>query len=202
MKNIVICGAPDRGKSYLTKEILFKFQKDKMGKQRPNYIFDINREHRQFKNEINQHFRGGVGINEFLEFVVSKDEKGFNLVRNSNVVFEEATAFFSQEKGTNLKLIDLLSRRFHTQNLNLLLFHSLRKVPLDILEFTDFFFLFRTKDMLNGVQRKFKDYPNVVECFCDIQQKTESTEFNREKKNYKDEYSKKWFHYNRCIDSL
>lgn len=199
MKNILIVGSPDRGKSFLTKQILTKFQKAKDGTQRLNYIYDINNEHRKFPNEVDKYFKGGVGIHEFLDFVTAKDANGVTKIQKSNLVFEEATVFFSNSGNLNTKIIDLLSRRFHTQNLNILLFHSLRKVPLDILDFTDFFFMFKTEDMLNNVEKKFSDHPKVVQYFKEIQAKTAGTEFNREKKLYKDQRSKDFFHYHKCI---
>lgn len=209
MKNIVICGFPGRGKSYKTKEILADFQKNTDGSPRLNYMFDLNKEYTMFPNEVNKHFKKFPGIVEFKEFIIERDIEG------ANIVFEEATAFFSNSGSIDQRTLNLLSRRFHTQNLNIFLFHSLRKIPLDIMDFVDFFFLYRTEDMPGNVEKKFKDHPKLIECYLDVRAKTNGTQFDRERKiylpgSYTDdvtgqvkhvtaEYSKAFFHYKRTI---
>ena len=199
MKNILIVGEPGRGKSHMAKTILKKFAKDKEG-ERINCIFDINGEYKEFKNELNKHFKGGVGINQFLDFVTAKDEQtGKTKVVHANILFEEATFFFSNSGNMNLRTIDLMCRTFHTKNLNIFNFHLLRKVPADVYGFADFTFIFRTKDRLNDIEDRFDDYPEVIEAWKDVMKKTDNTFMDRATKKYKDERSKQFYHYHKCI---
>jgi len=193
MKNILIVGSPDRGKSFLLKSILKDFS------ARHNFMYDINREHTEFPNQIKNHFKGFPSIPQFLELMTKENEDGTAYVSSSNIVFEEASAFFHPSGGLDLKTRNILSRRFHTQNLNIFLFHSMGMIPQNILVFADFTFLFRTEDNPDDVEKGFKKHRKYIEAYHDVRAKTENTFFNREKKTYRDEHSKKWFHYNRCI---
>jgi hypothetical protein len=83
--------------------------------------------------------------------------------------------------------------------MNLFIFHALDQIPTDILYYIDFIVIFRTKDNLAKVEKKFSDFPQIIQAFKDVQEKTNGTEFNRFKKTYKDEKSKKYFHYKRII---
>lgn len=194
MKNILIVGSPDRGKSHLLKSILKDFQ------GRPNYIYDINKEHTEFPNSLNKHFRGFPSIPEFVDFITLKDEEtGDDIIHNANVVFEEASAFFHPSGGLDLKTRNILSRRFHSKNLNIFLFHSLGMIPQNILVFADYTFLFRTEDNPDDVYKGFKRHPKFINAYLDVKEKTEGTKFNREEKIYPNEHSKQFFHYKRCI---
>lgn len=183
MKNFIICAEQDRGKTFFAKDLLKKFC------NRKNYIFDINNEYREFKNEA----ANFADKDTFLEKTPS--------VSNSclNVVFEEASAFFSKSGSTSKNTIAHICRRFHTKNINLFIFHALDQIPTDILYYIDFIVIFRTKDNLAKVEKKFSDFPQIIQAFKDVQEKTNGTEFNRFKKTYKDERSKKNFHYKKII---
>ncbi len=189
MKNIAIVASQDRGKSFLIKnELLPNFQNN-----RDNYIFDINNEY-EFKNQLWVKFKELPEINEFLEAVPHHTDS------YCNVVFEEATGFFSKSGSLNKIALQHVTRRFHTKNLNIFVFHSLLGIPEQIRMHMDFIHLFRTDDNIDDVDKEFKKYPKVVEVFKDVKDKTENTYFNRHTKTYPDEYSKNWFHYKRIIN--
>lgn len=184
MKNFIIVAEQDRGKSYFCKnEILKKFH------NRKNYIFDINNEYGEFKNEA----RNFATKDLFLNNTPSKINSCLN------VVFEEASAFFSKQGGTSRDTISHICRRYHTKNINVFMFHAIDQIPKDILYYIDFIVLFRTKDNLENVQKIFKDYPQYIEAFKRVKQKTENTFFDRFKKTYLNEHSKKYFHYHEII---
>ncbi len=177
-KNVVFVGSPDRGKSFACKNFLKKIS------YRENYIYDINNEY-EFKNE----FSPFTNMEDFLETIED--------VEDSNIVFEEASAFFSSQGSTNKNVINQLCRRFHTRNFNILVFHSLRKIPIDILDYIDIMYIFRTEDLPQNVYKRFGSVPRIIKMYEDVYNKTDRTEFNREKKTYKDDNSKKYFHYHR-----
>lgn len=191
MKNFIIVADQDRGKSFFIKQLLKRFQKDSNGTIRKNYIFDINLEYRMFKNEIS-------GLPEKLDFL-KRTPVTTSPPSRCNVVFEEATAFFSRAGVTESSLNAHIYRRHHSKNLNIFVFHGLNFVPVDILLAIDFIVLFKTSDSLQMVQKKFSNYPKVIEAFIDVQKKTQNTFFNREKKTYPDKHSKDFFHYKKII---
>ena len=174
MKNIIVVKAQDRGGSYFIKnELLPKFQNGRL-----NFIYDINNEYGQFHNNLNDYFDELPDVEEFMS-VVPHDTNSF-----CNVVFEEATGFFSNSGSGSKKILRHITRRFHTQNLNIFIFHSLLKIPNYIYDYMDFIVLFKTDDDQAEVHKSFKSYPKIIEAFDDVKNKTDNTYFNREKKIY------------------
>lgn len=186
MKNFIVVADQDRGKSFFIKnELLPRFQDGK----RKNFIYDINREYGKFKNEV----RGLPTKDDFLRMVPDNNNS------NCNVVFEEATAFFSRAGVGESKVNQHIFRRFHTGNLNIFVFHGLNFIPSDILHAIDFFVIFKTTDRLDQVEKKFSNYPKIINAFLDVQQKTKDTFFDRENKRYADQRSKQFFHYKAVV---
>ncbi|MFN7676747.1 hypothetical protein [Flavobacterium sp.] len=188
MKNFIVCASQDRGKSFFIKnEILKKFH------HRKNYINDVNLEYREFKNEVKRL----MSREEFLQFVPTSTAPP----SKCNVIFEEATTFFSASGSSPLDIMAHIYRRHHTQNINVFVFHNLSKVPVDILNSIDFLVLFKTKDDPNKIYKKFSEFPKVIEAFNDVREKTEATDngFNRITKQYRDIHCKNFFHYKKII---
>jgi hypothetical protein len=177
----------DRGKSFFVKNELKKFQ----GEGRRNFIFDINGEYLMFKNEIKKF----PTRDEFLKLVPCNTHPP----SKCNVIFEEATAFFSRAGVTPSDLNIHIFRRHHSKNLNIFVFHSLLMIPKDILFAIDFFVIFNTSDSIESVEKHFASRPSIIEAFKDVKQKTANTFFNRDKKTYSDEHSRKFFHYKRIV---
>lgn len=190
MKNFIIVKSQDRGGSYYIKNTLLP-RISVNGRQ--NYIYDINLEYLNFENKLNDLFDELPDITEFINCVP--------MSTNSfcNVVFEEATGFFSVSGSSQKILMRHITRKFHTKNFNIFIFHSLLSVPVDILRHIDFIVLFRVGDDEEEVYKKFKAYPNLLSAFKDVQEKTKDTFFNRETGKYKDERSKQFFHYKRIV---
>lgn len=185
MKNIIVIKSQDRGGSYFIKNTLLPpLQK------RYNFIYDINLEY-NFKNKVNDFYKELPSMDEFLSII--PDEKNSFV----NVVFEEATGFFSRSGATSGNLLKHITRRFHTQNVNIFIFHDLLKIPDDIITYIDFMVLFRVSSDPIKVYKKFESYPKIIEAFNDVQKKTENTFFDRENNFYPDERSRNFFHYKR-----
>lgn len=84
--------------------------------------------------------------------------------KNSCIIFEDATAYIRQQ-GTDERMLRCLTGSREKNNVVMLIFHSLRKIPLDIFELSDYIFLFDTNDQLSKVVEKFEDYPEVIAAF-------------------------------------
>lgn len=146
MKTFLIIGHTGRGKSTKVKEILSGLYCDKL-------IYDVNNEHNTGKPLPN--------INDFLTLAKKKV--------NTAIVFEEATIFFSN-RGRSEEVIDLLVRKRHTNNIIILLFHSIRSVPNYIFELIDYIILFKTNDNEKLIHDKFKDNEEFIKLYNTVNQ--------------------------------
>ena len=146
MKTFLIIGHTGRGKSTKVKEILAGLYCDKL-------IYDVNNEHNTGKPL--------PGIGDFLTLAKKKV--------NTAIVFEEATIFFSN-RGRSEEVIDLLVRKRHTNNIIILLFHSIRSVPNYIFELIDYIILFKTNDNEKLIHDKFKDNEQLIEFYNAVNQ--------------------------------
>ncbi|NDF16195.1 hypothetical protein EB061_12905 [bacterium] len=147
-KCIVITGATGTGKTTEVVKILKELN------ARPHYIFDVNNEekYRPFKNKWSKI----VDIKKFLTELKP--------VKGSNIIFEEATIFFSHSGATE-EIKSLLVQKRHTNNFLIFNFHSLRQVPLFILDFCDLLILGKTIDNRSNIENKFKDFSEIYEAF-------------------------------------
>lgn len=179
MKAIILCGEQGRGKSTEAVKIIKNFSKKDL------YVYDINNDYQNFKNNK---IKGLPTMEQFLAIV----EK----VKNSVIVFEEATIFFGN-KGRSDTIIDLLVRNFHTKNVVVFLFHSVRSIPVNIMDFVQFIKFFHTNDRFTLIQNKFRDDIDLINVFKDVYEKTLNTEKNRDTGVYLDERSKNYFHYSK-----
>ena len=132
-KAILLIGMTGQGKSTYLKKLI-----DKSG--RKAIIYDVNNEHNQGRNLPD--------FNEFLNRVTK--------VKGSLIAFEEATIFFSS-KSSDKQMRELLIRKRHTNNLIILLFHSIRTIPIDIFDFVNYYVLFKTNDREAYLKTKYKD---------------------------------------------
>ena len=146
----VIVGGTGSGKSYFIKNTLLP----SMNKF-PLYIFDINKEYIKFKNRYKF-----VGHSDFIEKVKN--------LQNCIIVFEEATAFFSN-KGMGLETIELMVRKRHQNNNVIFVFHSLRSIPVQIFDFVNYLTLLDTNDREDIVKNKYKNNPEIWEAFKSLQ---------------------------------
>ncbi len=145
-KCIIICGQKGSGKTTLVVELIKE--------SKNNYLFDINNE--QKYNSIQNNCKG---ITDFEKFTL-----GLSKAKNCFIVFEEATIFFGYGR-TQKEVLQLLVQARH-RDLNIIfVFHSLTAVPNSLLPLCDYLFLKRTKDNPTSVERKYKDFPEVIENF-------------------------------------
>lgn len=131
-KAFIIVGATGSGKSTLTKRLIAPVDVNRL------FVYDVNAEY--FPDEILP------DIDDFLLQV-----KG---VRESVIVFEEATVFFSN-RGSNKMMRKLLVGKRHSHNTIILLFHSIRAIPYYISDLVSYIFVFHTNDEEKIVAEKF-----------------------------------------------
>src|SRR6478736_183058 len=105
-KAIIVVGGTGMGKTTFVKSMLSHIHPENI------WLYDVN--------------------NEYGEYIISAPLLPFETFCNRAsslkqcvIVFEEATIFLNN-KGSNQKLIDILVRKRHTENLVILVFHSLR----------------------------------------------------------------------------
>lgn len=84
--------------------------------------------------------------------------------RGRVVVFEEAGIFFANT-GRSERLVYILTSSRHHRNVTLFLFHSLRQVPLYVLDLADRFVLFKTNDTPRKVLDKFRGMDHVLDAW-------------------------------------
>lgn len=132
-KGILLIGMTGQGKSTYLKKLV-----EESGRRA--LIYDVNNEHNQGRNLPD--------FNEFLDKATK--------VKNHIIAFEEATIFFSS-KSSDKQMRELLIRKRHTNNLIVLLFHSIRTIPIDIFDFVNYYVLFKTNDRLAYIKNKYKE---------------------------------------------
>lgn len=84
-------------------------------------------------------------------------------MRGGVVIFEDATLFFTHAR--NADLLQLLIGKRHSRNTYILLFHSLRQVPLYVLDLLNGMLILKTNDPPDKVEKRFDGFPDVVAAF-------------------------------------
>ena len=142
-QSIIIVGTNGTGKTTYIKERLKNVNKSSL------LLYDVNNEYSEFYD------KPFVKMEEFLEEATK--------VNNSVIVFEEATIFFSN-RSTIEEMRELLVRRRHTKNMLFLVFHSIRSVPRDIMDMSNYLVLKYSNDSPKFIERKFEneDIDNAV----------------------------------------
>jgi len=179
MKAIILVGEQGRGKTTAAMEIINNFSKKDL------FVYDINGDYGKFANNK---IKGLPSMEQFLNITET--------VKNSVIVFEESTIFFSN-KARSETIVNLLVRNFHTKNVVVFLFHSVRSIPVDIMDFVQFIQIFHTNDRYTLIANKFRDDGDLLEVFNDVYTKTYQTEKNRDTGVYTDDNSKEFYHYSR-----
>lgn len=132
-KAVILIGMTGEGKSTYLKKLM-------KSAGRPVLIYDVNNEHGT-----------GQQLPEFTAFLERATR-----VKNHLIAFEEATIFFSSKSSDN-QMRELLIRKRHTNNLIVLLFHSIRAIPIDIFDFVNYYVLFKTNDREAYISQKYRD---------------------------------------------
>lgn len=179
MKAIVLVGEQGRGKSTEAMNIIRNFANKDL------YVYDINGDYGKFKNNK---IKGLPSMEVFLEIAQQ--------VKNSVIVYEEATIFFGN-KGRSESIVNQLVRNFHTKNVIVFLFHSVRSIPVEIMDFVQFIKFYHTNDRYTLIANKFRDDIDLLKVYKDVYDKTIDTEKNRQTGEYLDERSRQFFHYSK-----
>lgn len=149
MKLIINVGGTGSGKSNRTKEILNSLA------GRALYINDVNYEYKEFGRGAKQ----GLTPTEF--------KTGAYKLKNHVIVYEEASMMFSHGNKDE-DTVRLMVQKRHTNNYLVFNFHSLRQVPLWIMDYCDYLILHETTDNPKNIESKFGDYDKIFEAFLDV----------------------------------
>jgi molybdopterin-guanine dinucleotide biosynthesis protein len=161
MKVIAIVGKKKAGKTTLTAALIKRFS-------RPlTYIYDINNEYTR-KFNLKNDYTGEINTDKFLQKV--------SQVKNSLIVFEEATSYFSS-KGREAQLVDIISRSRHTNNVVILIFHSIADFPRYIYTFTDYIGLFKTNDFRSSLDQKLRKNEYFISIYDRVRYNTDQNYF-------------------------
>lgn len=161
MKVIAIVGKKKAGKTTLTAALIKRFS-------RPStYIYDINNEYTR-KFNLKNDYTGEINTDKFLSKVAQ--------VKNSLIVFEEATSYFSS-KGREAQLVDIISRSRHTNNVVILIFHSIADFPRYIYTFTDYIGLFKTNDFRSSLDQKLRKNEYFISIYDRVRYNTDQNYF-------------------------
>lgn len=141
--SIIVVGTNGSGKTTWVKERIKNVSQDAL------MIYDVNNEYTEFYPYPFEKFP------EFMKKTVQ--------VTNAVLVFEEATIFF-KNKSSNDELRELLVRRRHTGNTLILVFHSIRAVPRDVMDMSNFMVVKKTIDAPDYIDRKLEHHLITQAC--------------------------------------
>jgi len=130
-------------------------------KGKRQYVFDVNNEYGSLPNDsrVSPAMRNtDMNVKRFLDI-----SKG---LRNYNIVFEDATGFFRGKQSADL-IKQIVGKR-HTGNNFLILFHSINRVPPELMEMSNYVILFKTNDNFEIVEKKFKN-KRITDTFLQLQ---------------------------------
>lgn len=126
------------------------------------YVFDVNNEYKDLPDDRVLSSRMRNTDLDMKKFILNCSR-----LTNTNVVFEDATGFLRGRQSPEFSR--LLVKKRHQQNNYILLFHSINRVPPEIMEMSNVIILFKTNDNPSQVQQKF-DNPVLLKAFTELQQ--------------------------------
>lgn len=132
---IVLCGGQNTGKSAW---IIDRLKKS----QRRIFVFDRRREYLERL--------GKKAKQATLFYSLASFKKNINNMRYSNIVFEEATTFLKASKEDYVS--DALSGIFHNGNVCYMVFHTIRGVPLSVLDLCHYVVVFNTGEDISHLR--------------------------------------------------
>jgi hypothetical protein len=155
MKMLLAVGQPGSGKSHFVKtQILNKVEN--------LYIFDVyNYEYPQLEAVEPDKYKKGLakytGTDTDLLF------KSIEKYRNTCFVCEDATIFLDNHKKTE-EFKKVVYGRRHSNIFIVLLFHSLNRIPVWLMEQTNILVLLKTQDEFKRIEKKFSN-PKIIKAF-------------------------------------
>ncbi len=129
-------------------------------KDKRHYVFDLNNEYTHLPDD-----------SEFKPKMrnVSLDSKRFLEVasglENFNIVFEDATGFLRGRQSP--AIIKQIVKKRHSKNNFLILFHSINRIPPELLEMANYVVLFKTNDNLEAIDNKFHN-DEINKAFAEV----------------------------------
>ena len=147
-KAFIIVGQTGTGKSTVAKSLLSQVYSDKV------LVYDVQGEYSEFNDDENVIKSDTCTFDEFLEMAEN--------ARGKMILFEEASIFFNA-RSSDLRMIKMLVDKRHHNNVLILVFHSLRKVPNHILDLCNYLLLLPTNDSLEVVKRKFEGNKEIID---------------------------------------
>lgn len=125
------------------------------------YIFDVNNEY-----ELPTDKAGMQAKCRHTDCDIKIFTERCRVIKNYNVVIEDATGFLRGKQSA--EFARLLTGKVHNQNNYIILFHSLNRVPPELMEMANYVALFKTSDNADIVDRKFKNQ-NLNNAFAALQ---------------------------------
>lgn len=114
------------------------------------YIFDVNNEY-LLPDDYGQHKpqmrHTEMNIKKFISVASS--------LKNTNVVIEDATGFLRGRQSEDFAR--MLTAKMFTQNNYIIIFHSINRIPPELMEMANYLVLFKTNDNIDIIDTKFKD---------------------------------------------
>ena len=140
-KAYVVLGATGTGKTSL---VLQEFV-NRLNDKRRLYVYDRQREY-------------GVGFDStFEEWLEKAPER-----QNSLIVIEEATINLSVHRDFQ-EIRELLVDKRHNNNVIILVFHTLARVPDSVIHLIDGWYMFPTHDNNKKVRTKYYENPSIYD---------------------------------------
>jgi ABC-type sugar transport system ATPase subunit len=155
---ILIAGGTGQGKSFYTnKHLLGNDIREISGKDnyfqsissKRQYIFDINNEYQFPDDSMIRPIMRNVNCND-KQFV-----ENCKRLTKTNIVFEDASGFLRGKQSK--EIARLIVQRRHSANNYIILFHSINRIPPELLEYCNYLLLFKTGDNLKDIDNKFKN---------------------------------------------
>ena len=159
---------------------------------RANYIYNINHEYNDYVNAFTEE-------NTKENFLRVVQREASHPGAYCNIIFEEADTYLRKSGEQDGRIMNQIVRTYHTKNIVVFVFHSILSIPKEIRSNIDFWVIFQTQDDDEEVKKFYKGRRDVLDRYFDVRKKTEGTYFDRDKKIYADERSKKFWHYYRVI---
>jgi len=158
---------------------------------RKNYILNFNNEYKKFKNA----YKGIVNKELFFQTIEAEaSQEG----ANSNIILEEADSY-CRKRHTDGRILNQLTRTWHTKNIVVFVFHSILAIPKEFFASIDFWVIYQTQDDPEEVKKYYKGRKDILNKYLDVYKKTLGTGFDRSTKTYPDERSKNFWHYNQIV---